>query len=60
LLNLISNAVKFTNLGGSIDISTGDLGYGFIEVVLCDTGTGIPNELMDYMFKPFVQATNAL
>ena len=38
LLNLISNAVKFTNLGGSVDISTGDLGDGFIEVVLCDTG----------------------
>ena len=30
LLNLISNAVKFTNLGGSVDISTGDLGDGFI------------------------------
>jgi signal transduction histidine kinase len=59
LLNLISNAVKFTNLVGSIDISAGDLGDGFIEVVLCDTGTGIPNELMDYTFKPFVQATNA-
>ena len=38
LLNLISNAVKFTNLGGSIDISAVDLGDGFIEVVLCDTG----------------------
>ena len=51
LLNLISNAVKFTNLVGSIDISAGDLGDGFIEVVLCDTGTGIPNELMDDMFN---------
>ena len=28
-------------------------------MVLCDTGTGIPNELMDDMFKPFMQATNA-
>jgi signal transduction histidine kinase len=56
LLNLISNAVKFTNLVGSIDISAGDLGDGFIEVVLCDTvaGTGITNELMEDMFKPFV------
>ena len=59
LLNLISNAEKFTNSGGSVDITVGDLGDGFVEVVLCDTGTRIPNELMDDMFKPFMQATNA-
>ncbi len=59
LLNLISNAEKFTNSGGSVYITAGDLGDGFVEVVLCDTGTGIPNELMDDMFKPFMQATNA-
>ena len=51
--------MKFTNLGGSIDISAVDLGDGFIEVVLCNTGTGIPNELMDDMFKPFVHETNS-
>ncbi len=59
LLNLISNAVKFTNLGGSIDNLAGVLGDGFIEVVLCDTGTGIANKRMDDMCKHFVQATNS-
>ena len=59
LLNLISNAVKFTSPGGVVDISANDLGDGFIKVIVRDTGAGIPDELMDSMFKPFMQASNA-
>ena len=59
LFNLILIAEKFTNSGGSVGITAGDLGDGFVEVVLCDTGTGNPNKLMDDTFKPLMQATNA-
>ena len=59
LLNLLGNAVKFTN-GGSVtaDIATAPLPDGRIElqVAIRDTGIGIPAEKQKVIFEPFRQA----
>jgi PAS domain S-box-containing protein len=52
--NLLSNAVKFNHSGGSvtIDIRPGDEG---VEVLVSDTGIGIPPEALDKVFTRFYQ-----
>lgn len=56
LLNLISNAIKFTN-EGRITVRTYDKGDG-IRVDIEDTGRGIPREKLSSIFDPFVQVTH--
>ena len=59
VLNLLSNAVKFTESGGSISVSATPRG-NCIEIVVKDTGIGIPEEKADKVFDPFVQAGRQL
>jgi PAS domain S-box-containing protein len=54
LLNLLSNALKFTPSGGEIALSCGEAD-GFVEVVVRDTGLGIAPEKLGSIFEPFVQ-----
>lgn len=54
LLNLLTNAVKFTPIGGRVEVETGtEGGMGAIAVV--DTGVGVPVELRDKIFEVFYQ-----
>jgi len=55
LLNLLANAVKFTPEGGRVRISVA-ANEGWAEVVISDTGQGIPAHFMPYVFDPFRQA----
>jgi signal transduction histidine kinase len=58
LLNLITNAVKFTAAGGRITISCrrdGDLTL----INVADTGRGIAEDQLERIFEPFVQASGA-
>jgi PAS domain S-box-containing protein len=54
LLNLLTNAVKFTPKGGRVTVScAADGEWSFINVT--DTGKGIPADQVERIFEPFVQ-----
>lgn len=50
LRNLITNAIKFTENGGKIDIFSMPVGE-FIEITISDNGTGIDEKLEPKLFK---------
>jgi signal transduction histidine kinase len=54
ILNLLSNSIKFTDRG-RIDISC-TVDDADIRIQIRDTGRGIPPELLEKVFEPFVQA----
>jgi two-component system, cell cycle sensor histidine kinase PleC len=59
LLNILSNAVKFTPAGGTI--ATGVSCAGDITVItITDTGCGISESDLSRVMQPFVQADNSL
>ncbi len=56
LLNLISNAVKFTPPGGRIAIESRTSADGGLTIIIADTGFGIPEDQINEVLKPFVQS----
>ncbi|MGJ3251720.1 MAG: PAS domain S-box protein [Elainellaceae cyanobacterium] len=54
LINLLGNAVKFTDQGGVV-FKVGYIDSGQIRFQVEDTGIGIPNEQLDEIFEPFQQ-----
>jgi PAS domain S-box-containing protein len=60
MLNLVSNAVKFTPAGGTISLSCHVLDEDQVVVVVRDTGVGIPTDHLETIFEPFVQVGRTL
>jgi signal transduction histidine kinase len=54
LLNLLTNAVKFTPDGGCVDVRA-RLADGVLEVAVADTGIGIAKDDQDAVFEEFRQ-----
>jgi signal transduction histidine kinase len=54
LLNLLTNAIKFTASGGSIEVSC-DADQTHVFVRVRDTGIGVPADKLETIFEPFVQ-----
>ena len=55
LVNLINNAVKFTNSGGVVVRLEGNEGDDFIKFSIIDGGAGIPLDKQKHLFQPFSQ-----
>lgn len=64
LLNLLSNAMKYTRPGGTVSvriIQTGDApeGYAAFEFRVKDTGIGMSREFLEHIFEPFEREQTA-
>ena len=52
LVNLLDNSIKYTDPGGTITVTLSNREQDFL-VQVADTGTGIPEEHLPYLFNPF-------
>jgi signal transduction histidine kinase/HAMP domain-containing protein len=59
LSNLINNAIKFTDQGHVRVSARVSAGGDTLELQVADTGTGIPNELLPFVFDKFRQIDSA-
>ena len=57
--NLVSNAIKFTPEGGTIEVAATNLGDE-VEIGVTDTGIGLAPEDRERVFEPFFQAGDPL
>jgi two-component system phosphate regulon sensor histidine kinase PhoR len=53
MINLLDNAIKYTEEGGSITVSAHREGTEEVSVEVADTGSGIPGEHLDRIFERF-------
>ncbi len=60
LVNILSNAVKFTPEGGSVTMTAGLDKNGALKVVVTDTGIGIAKKDIPKALAPFGQIESAL
>jgi two-component system CheB/CheR fusion protein len=59
--NLLQNAAKFTGREGRATVHVGkDEARHQVVVRVCDTGAGIPKEILPHLFEPFMQADHTL
>lgn len=56
LLNLVTNALKFTDQGG-VEIHVRATGLSKVEFSVVDTGGGIPESAIPDLFRPFRRST---
>ncbi|MBI2569322.1 MAG: response regulator [Candidatus Schekmanbacteria bacterium] len=58
VLNLLSNALKFTNAGGGVEVVLAVAGES-MRLQISDTGIGIAKEELDRLFRPFAQVDSS-
>ncbi|MFC2968156.1 CHASE domain-containing protein [Acidimangrovimonas pyrenivorans] len=58
MANLLSNASKFSERGGTVEIAIEREG-GMLKISVTDTGKGIPPEFRSRIFQPFSQADSS-
>jgi len=56
LINVLSNAVKFTPVGGHVQVEARRGGSGELVIAVSDTGIGIPEDSLERVFAPFERA----
>jgi signal transduction histidine kinase len=60
ILNLLTNAVKFTPESGRVQVSAESLSDGALRIAVEDSGEGIEPELVDRLMLPFEQGAPSL
>lgn len=58
LVNLLTNAVKFTPAGGRVWLEAA-VAPDRVTLAVCDTGKGIPTSELERIFQPFERASDA-
>ncbi len=58
LLNLLTNASKFTPPGGTVSVSCEKVG-AMVQIHVADTGIGIAGDQLGRIFEPFTQVTGS-
>ncbi len=53
VMNIMSNAIKYTPDGGLIDIKIRSRGRSYVSVIISDNGIGIPAEDVSHLFERF-------
>lgn len=59
-VNLVSNAVKFSPVGGQVDIRIETTSDRWVKLSVIDAGPGIASENMERAFEPFQQLSDTL
>ena len=63
LLNLISNAIKYTNPGGDVTVTISEVpsskgGFASFDFKVVDNGIGMSTEFVNHIFEPFERENN--
>ncbi len=59
LVNLLTNAVKFSPERGAIDVTCRRMGDGGVRLSVGDTGPGVPQDKITTLFRPFERVDNS-
>ncbi len=59
-INLLSNAYKYTEPGGKVDMTIEELpsdkaGYAIFKTTISDTGIGMPEDYLPHIFEEFIR-----
>lgn len=57
LLNLLSNAVNYSNRGSDVEVTV-DADDDEVRIAVADHGVGIPEDELDDLFEPFTRASS--
>lgn len=58
VLNLVSNALKYSTPGAAVTVSARPLAHGGLRIAVSDRGIGIPADKVARVFEPFEQVDN--
>src|SRR3989338_8093131 len=58
LTNLLANSVKYTPMGGKVEINIKAIGSRIL-IEIIDNGIGIPSDELPKLFEEFYRASNA-